>query len=85
MTIKEGFNPDDYGVQYLRQRGYCVVIFNPGELRGVDPDQLQDLLVERGNQIIEQLGDPVECAHEWATNEETDQTYCLLCGEDGDG
>lgn len=29
--------------------------------------------------------DPDKCAHHWAVNEETDRTYCLYCGTDGDG
>lgn len=84
--IKEGFNPADYGVHYLRQRGYAVVIFNPDELGDVDPSRVEDRLVELGNEVIVCLGGPVkECSHDWVTSEEDDRTYCLNCGEDGDG
>lgn len=72
-------------IHSLRKAGYAVVVFNPDELRGVPPDRLEDRLIELGNEMIDQLGDAVECDHDWVTSEEDDRTYCLNCGEDGDG
>lgn len=42
-----------YTVQQLRDEGYAVVIFNPEELGEADPGDLEDLLVERGNNFID--------------------------------
>ena len=73
-------------VSELRAEGHAVVIFNPTELRGANSEQVEDRLIELGWEIIEVYAtEPAECRHDWVTNEETDRTYCLNCGEDGDG
>lgn len=41
----------------LRHAGWAVVLFTPDELRGVEPDRLQDRLVELGNEVIDNLSD----------------------------
>lgn len=41
-----------------RKHGYCVVIFDPEELRGIDPRRIEDVCIERGNEAIEQLAGP---------------------------
>ena len=39
----------------MRQRGFCVVVFTPEELDGVDPDLLDDMLTSFGLEQIEYL------------------------------
>lgn len=39
----------------LRGRGFAVVLFNPTELRGADLEQIEGLMIERGNIAIESL------------------------------
>ena len=53
-------NPNNtkQAVEYLRQlrkMGYAVVAFTPEELRGADPDHVEDRLVELGWDVIESL------------------------------
>lgn len=43
---------------------------------------LEDALAAIENHLV---NDEDSCAHDWTTNEETDRTYCLNCGADGDG
>lgn len=51
----------------LRARGFAVVLFNPTELRGADLEQIEGLMIERGNIAIESLAtDP---------DDETDNTH----------
>ena len=42
-------------VRELRDSGYSVVIFTPDELRGAEPDEVADIMVERGWNAIETL------------------------------
>lgn len=76
-------------ISELRAEGYAVVIFNPTELRGVEPQYIEDRLVEHGNNTIDILAtdddDVNGCDHDWVESNETGRTYCLNCGEDGDG
>lgn len=73
-------------IQSLRQCGHAVVVFTPHEIGDADPCRVEDRLVDLGGQVIVDLGGPTtECAHDWVTSDETDRTYCLNCGEDGDG
>lgn len=44
-------------IEKLRDAGYLVVIWTPGELRGVQPHHIENLVIERGNNAIEMLGD----------------------------
>lgn len=55
MTIKDGYDANDYGLAYLRDRGYAVVVFSPDELQGADPGCLQERLIEYGNEAIGNL------------------------------
>ncbi len=40
-------------VRQMRQAGYAIIIFGPEELRGVDPDMVQDMARSRGNDAID--------------------------------
>ena len=42
-------------IEELRAKGYAVVIFNPDELDGADPEKVQDYLVGSGWTIISEL------------------------------
>jgi hypothetical protein len=37
----------------MRHAGYAVVCFTPGELRGANPDHVEDRLVELGWDVID--------------------------------
>jgi hypothetical protein len=39
----------------LRDEGYLVIIWHPTELGDIDPRHIEDVLIERGNDMIEQL------------------------------
>jgi hypothetical protein len=43
-------------VQELRDGGYSVAIFTPDELRGAEPDEVADIMIERGWNAIDTLG-----------------------------
>ena len=43
-------------VRELWNNGYAVAIFNPEELRGADPDEVAEIMVERGWAAIDTLG-----------------------------
>lgn len=42
-------------VRTLRDAGYLVIIWAPDELCDVDTRHIEDVLIERGNDMIEQL------------------------------
>ena len=42
-------------LRQLRKMGYAVVAFTPEELRGADPDHVEDRLVELGWDVINYL------------------------------
>lgn len=44
-------------IEELRWKGYAVTVFCPEELRGVEPDRIEDVMVERGTIAIEHLGE----------------------------
>jgi len=44
----------------LRDMGCAVAVFTPEELRGADPDTVEDLMVQRGNEAIDYLADDEE-------------------------
>ena len=55
-------------------------------------DRRERQLIDMNTQELEVLSitdkdylDEDRCPHDWAVNEETDRSYCLLCGADGDG
>jgi hypothetical protein len=39
----------------MRHAGYAVICFTPGELRGSNPDHVEDRLVELGWEVIDIL------------------------------
>jgi len=53
FELPEGVEPYDLAT-CLRKLGFAVVIFSPEELGHMNPDELEDLLVSRGNDILEQ-------------------------------
>lgn len=60
-TSDESVNPADLTAEEkaviaaLRARGFAVAVFNPDELRGIDPDKIAGIMVERGNIAIDAL------------------------------
>jgi hypothetical protein len=73
-------------IHSLRMAGYAVVTFTPEEIGDADAMRVEHRLTELGNQVILDLGGGEhQCYHDWVTSEEDDRTYCLNCGEDGDG
>jgi hypothetical protein len=44
-------------MQKLRNQGCAVVVFLPEELAGLDPERLEDQMIEHGNDVIEMLGE----------------------------
>ncbi len=46
---------DRITIARLRREGHAVVIFTPEELRGANPDLVQDRLIERGWDVIDSL------------------------------
>ena len=39
----------------MRDAGYLVIVWSPDELGDVDASHVEDMLIERGNDMIEQL------------------------------
>ena len=44
-------------IRALTARGYAVVIWTPEELRGANPNLIEDLMIERGAAAIDTLCD----------------------------
>jgi hypothetical protein len=42
-------------IHAMRDAGYLVIIWSPEELGDVDASHIEDMLIERGNDMIEQL------------------------------
>lgn len=42
-------------IDELRYQGYAVTVFNPEELSGVDPDEVEQIMVDKGNDAISLL------------------------------
>ena len=42
----------------LAERGHCVVVFTPEELRGAEPTDVETRLIELGWDVIDTLADP---------------------------
>lgn len=40
-------------MQKYRDLGYAVVVFTPEELRGVNPEQVEEAMIAKGNDIID--------------------------------
>ena len=49
------WNRSNMTVRELRDEGYAVIIWTPEELGDCSPDVLEDLSIERGWEVIEQL------------------------------
>jgi hypothetical protein len=44
----------------MQRLGYAVVIFTPEELRGANPEHVQDRLVELGWDVINDIAEDIE-------------------------
>jgi len=58
-------NPNNtkQAVEYLRQLrkfGYAVVAFTPEELRGANPDYVENRLIEVGWDVIDSIAEDIE-------------------------
>jgi hypothetical protein len=42
-------------IHAMRDAGYLVIIWTPDELGDIDTSHMEDILIERGNDMIEQL------------------------------
>jgi len=42
-------------IHAMRDAGYLVIVWSPEELKYVDNSHIEDILIERGNDMIEQL------------------------------
>ena len=42
-------------IQDMRHEGYAVAVWNPDELRGVDPSRVEDRMIEKGGDYIDQI------------------------------
>lgn len=42
-------------IHAMRDEGYLVIIWTPAELGDIDVSHVEDMLIERGNDMIEQL------------------------------
>jgi hypothetical protein len=42
-------------VHAMRDAGYLVIIWTPDEVQNIDTSHVEDMLIERGNDMIEQL------------------------------
>jgi cytosine/adenosine deaminase-related metal-dependent hydrolase len=40
-------------IRNLRSEGYAVVFWTPHELRGVDPELVEDMSIQYGNDVID--------------------------------
>jgi hypothetical protein len=40
-------------IHAMRDAGYLVIVWSPKELNGVDVSHIEDVLIERGNDLIE--------------------------------
>ena len=50
-------------IRELRASGCAVIVWNPEELQGVDPRDVEDRSVETGHEVIETLREPFVCKH----------------------
>lgn len=46
-------------IRGLRERGFAVIVWNPGELDGVNPNDLEESSVRHGWEYIEMFGQKV--------------------------
>jgi hypothetical protein len=50
-------------IHAMRDAGYLVIIWNPDELGDIDASHMEDILIERGNDMIEQLKGDTDGQH----------------------
>ena len=43
-------------MQKYRALGYAVVVFTPEELRGVNPERVEDAMIVEGNDLVDLSG-----------------------------
>lgn len=67
---------DHLTLTQLRSEGFAVVVFNPEELRGVDPERVQARLVEVGNEVIDVLAPQAETDPTLAVYEVICRSHC---------
>lgn len=44
-------------MQKYRDLGYAVVVFTPEELRGVNPERVEDAMIVEGNDLVDLFGE----------------------------
>ena len=44
-------------MQKYRALGYAVVVFTPEELRGVNPERVEDAMIAEGNDLVDLFGE----------------------------
>jgi len=56
LTDFTKFSDDDLikAAHELKSRGFAVVVFTPDELSNTDPDQIEEIMVERGWNMIQE-------------------------------
>lgn len=47
-------------MQKYRALGYAVVVFTPEELRGVNPERVEDAMIVEGNDMVDFWGEEEE-------------------------
>ena len=65
-------------LQELADKGFAVVIFTPKELQGVNPDIVEEEMVIKGWNTIEDCKHPSQSDFNW---EDEDEVYPAYCGE----
>jgi hypothetical protein len=61
-------------IQSLREQGYAVVVYYPSEVAGIDRSILEDRMVDKGNEIIDDLKgrDSIDYENDWDDDDEDD-------------
>jgi hypothetical protein len=62
-------------IDELRDEGYCVVLWTPEELRECDIGHLEDIVISRGNEFIENTGNLIsdESRYNYGSFDEDDE------------
>lgn len=47
-------------IRKLQQKGFAVIVWNPDELNGVDPTDIEDHSISKGWEYIEMFGGGVK-------------------------
>lgn len=48
-------------MQKYRALGYAVVVFEPDELRGVNPERVEEAMIAEGNDVVDFNAEDEEC------------------------